>query len=45
MMDIRDDGTFTSNGVSKKLKDIAHNFLAFEARDLILTFTEILQII
>ena len=38
MTQIRDDGTCTSNGVQKKLKDIVHNFFAFEARDLILTF-------
>ena len=37
---ITDDGTFISNGVTKKLKYIAHYFFAFEARDLILTFSE-----
>ena len=40
MTQITDDGTFTSNGVLKKLKYIAHYFFAFEARDLILTFSE-----
>ena len=34
MTQIRDDSTFTSNGVTKKLKYIDHNFFAFEARDL-----------
>ena len=37
---ITDDGTFISNGVTKKLKYIAHYFFAFEARDLIITFSE-----
>ena len=37
---ITDDSTFTSNGVTKKMKYIDHNFFAFEARDLILTFSE-----
>ena len=36
MTQITDDGTFTSNGVTKKLKYIAHYFFAFEAKDLIL---------
>ena len=40
MTQITDDGTFTSNGVTKKLKYIAHYFFAFEARDLILPFSE-----
>ena len=33
MKQIKDDSTFTSNGVTKKLKYIAHHFFAFEARD------------
>ena len=40
MTQITDDRTFTSNGVTKKLKYIDHYFFAFEARDLILTFSE-----
>ena len=40
MTQITDEGTFTSNGVTKKLKYIAHYFFAFEARDLKLTFSE-----
>ena len=40
MTKITDEETFTSNGVTKKLKYIAHHFFAFEARDLILTFSE-----
>ena len=40
MTQITDDGTFTSNGVTKKLKYIAYHFFAFEARDLILTISE-----
>ena len=38
MTHITDDGTFTSNGVTKKY--IAHHFFALEVRDLILTFSE-----
>ena len=40
MTQIRDDSTFTSFGVTKKLKYIDHHFFAFEARDLNLTFSE-----
>ena len=40
MTQFTDEGTFTSNGVTKKLMYIAHYFFAFEARDLILTFSE-----
>ena len=40
MTPITDEGTFTSNGVTKKLKYFAHHLFAFEARDLILTFSE-----
>ena len=40
MTQITDDGTFTSNGGTKKLKYIAHHFFAFEAKDLIITFSE-----
>ena len=40
MTQIRDDSTFTSFGVTKKLKYIDHNFFAFQARDLNLTFSE-----
>ena len=36
----RDDSTFTSSGVIKKLRYIDHHFYAFEARDLNLTFSE-----
>ena len=44
MTQITDDGTFTLNGFTKKLKYIAHNFFVFEARDLIITFSENSQI-
>ena len=37
---IRDESTFTSNGVTKKLKYIDHNFFTFEGRHLIFTFYE-----
>ena len=40
MKQVRDDSTFTSNGVTKKRKYIDHHFFAIEARDLILTFSE-----
>ena len=40
MTQIRDDSTFTSFAVTKKLKYIDHHFFAYEARDLILTFFE-----
>ena len=40
MTQIRDDSTFTSFGVTKKLKYVDHHFFAFEARDLNLTFSE-----
>ena len=40
MAQIRDDSTFTSNGVIKKLKYIDQHFVAFEARDLILSFSK-----
>ena len=40
MTQIRDDSTFTSFGVTKKLKYIDHNFFAFEAEDLILTVSK-----
>ena len=43
MTQIRDDSTFTSFGVTKKLKHIDHHFFAFEARGLILTFLIIQQ--
>ena len=39
MTQIRDDSTFTSNGLIKKLKYIDQHFVAFEARDLILSFS------
>ena len=35
MREIRDDSTFTSNGVIKKQKYIDDHFLASESRDLI----------
>ena len=38
MSQFMDDGTFTSNGVTKKLKYITHHFFAFEAGDLNLFF-------
>ena len=41
MMDIRDDGTFTSNGVTKKLNYIDQHLLAYVARDLIICFSKI----
>ena len=37
---IRDDSTFTSNGVINKLNYIEQHFVAFEARDLILKFSK-----
>ena len=40
MTQITDDGTFTSNGVIKKLKYIDQHFDAFEARDPILSFSK-----
>ena len=40
MTQIRDDSTFTSNGVIKKLKYIDQHFFAFEVRDLILSFSK-----
>ena len=40
MTQIRDDSTFTSNGVTTNLKYFDHNFVAFEARDLILSYSE-----
>ena len=40
MVQIRDTSTFTSNGVIKKLKYIDQHFVAFEARDLILSFSK-----
>ena len=40
MTQIMDDSTFTSNGVIKKLKYIDQHFFAFEARDLILSFSK-----
>ena len=40
MTQIRDESTFTSNGVIKKLKYIDQHFVAFEARDLILSFSK-----
>ena len=38
MTQIRDDSTFTSNGVVNKLKYIDQYFVAFEAKDLIISF-------
>ena len=38
MTQIRDDSTFTSNGVIIKLKYIDQHLFAFEARDIILNF-------
>ena len=40
MTQIKDDSTFTSNGVTKKLKYIDHHFFECEARDMVLTFSE-----
>ena len=39
MTQIRDDSIFTSNGVLKKMKYIDQHLVAFEARDLILSFS------
>ena len=39
-MQIRDDSTFTSNGVIKKMKYIDQHFLDLEVRDLILSFSK-----
>ena len=40
MTQIRDDSTFTSNGVIKKLKYIDQHFFALEAKNLILSFSK-----
>ena len=40
MTQIKDDSTFTSFGVTKKLQYIDYYFYAFEARDFNLTFSE-----
>ena len=40
MTKIRDDSTITSNGGTNKLQYINQHFLAFEARDLILSFSK-----
>ena len=40
MTQIRDDSTFTSNGGINKLKYIDQHFVAFEARDLIISFSK-----
>ena len=40
MTQIRDDSTFTSNGLIKKLKYIDQHFFAFEAGDLTLSFSK-----
>ena len=45
MTQIRDDSTFTSNSVTKKQNYIDQHLLAFEARDLILSFSKNLAII